>query len=132
MLDVKCAVEYMSFSAHADAKGILQVIRQCKPANVMLVHGEKSKMYRPPSFHLCNTTWLHFLFVGVFERLLVDCSRDFLKQKIRRDFGIPCYNPPNHTSITVKTKESIPVNISIKLLKRRVVGSGLPAFAGVH
>jgi integrator complex subunit 11 len=34
----------MSFSAHADAKGIMQLISHCCPANVMLVHGEAAKM----------------------------------------------------------------------------------------
>ena len=34
----------MSFSAHADAKGILNLIKHVDPENVMLVHGEKSKM----------------------------------------------------------------------------------------
>lgn len=34
----------MSFSAHADAKGIMQLIRQCEPKNVVLVHGEGAKM----------------------------------------------------------------------------------------
>jgi integrator complex subunit 11 len=43
-LDVRCKVRYLSFSAHADAKGILQLVRQCQPRNVMLVHGEKHKM----------------------------------------------------------------------------------------
>ncbi len=38
------SVEYMSFSAHADAKGIMQLIRQCEPAKVLLVHGEATKM----------------------------------------------------------------------------------------
>lgn len=37
-------VEYMSFSAHADAKGIMQLIRQAEPRNVLLVHGEAKKM----------------------------------------------------------------------------------------
>lgn len=37
-------VQYMSFSAHADAKGIMQLIRMCEPDNVMLVHGEAVKM----------------------------------------------------------------------------------------
>ena len=37
-------VEYMSFSAHADAKGIMQLISQCEPRNVLLVHGEADKM----------------------------------------------------------------------------------------
>lgn len=34
----------MSFSAHADAKGIMQLIQYCEPKNVMLVHGEAEKM----------------------------------------------------------------------------------------
>lgn len=34
----------MSFSAHADAKGILQLIRNVNPRNVMFVHGENQKM----------------------------------------------------------------------------------------
>lgn len=38
------SVEYMSFSAHADAKGIMQLIRNCQPKNVMFVHGEDVKM----------------------------------------------------------------------------------------
>ncbi|XP_067658938.1 integrator complex subunit 11-like [Haliotis asinina] len=44
MLDVRMSVQYMSFSAHADAKGIMQLISQCEPRNVMLVHGEAAKM----------------------------------------------------------------------------------------
>ena len=43
-VDVRLSVEYMSFSAHADAKGIMQLIRHCEPKNVMLVHGEALKM----------------------------------------------------------------------------------------
>eukprot|EP01118_Nematostelium_gracile_P013732 TRINITY_DN521_c0_g1_i2.p1 TRINITY_DN521_c0_g1~~TRINITY_DN521_c0_g1_i2.p1 ORF type:complete len:521 (+),score=108.64 TRINITY_DN521_c0_g1_i2:319-1881(+) len=44
-IDVKCSVVNLSFSAHADAKGIIQLIRQSQPKNVMLVHGEKLKMH---------------------------------------------------------------------------------------
>lgn len=44
VIDVKMSVEYMSFSAHADAKGIMQLIQYCEPKNVMLVHGEAAKM----------------------------------------------------------------------------------------
>ncbi|XP_049852063.1 integrator complex subunit 11-like [Schistocerca gregaria] len=43
-VEVKLKVQGISFSAHADAKGILQLIEQCRPKNVMLVHGEKEKM----------------------------------------------------------------------------------------
>jgi len=44
LIDVNLKVEYMSFSAHADAKGIMQLINYCKPKNVLLVHGEAKKM----------------------------------------------------------------------------------------
>lgn len=44
MVNVRLSVQYMSFSAHADAKGIMQLLRQAAPKNVMLVHGEASKM----------------------------------------------------------------------------------------
>uniref|UniRef100_A0A8C4Z5F0 Integrator complex subunit 11 n=1 Tax=Gadus morhua TaxID=8049 RepID=A0A8C4Z5F0_GADMO len=43
-LEVKLQVEYMSFSAHADAKGIMQLIRMAEPRNMLLVHGEAVKM----------------------------------------------------------------------------------------
>ncbi|XP_071500936.1 integrator complex subunit 11-like [Diadema antillarum] len=43
-IDVKLSVQYMSFSAHADAKGIMQLVRMCEPQNVILVHGEAKKM----------------------------------------------------------------------------------------
>merc|ERR1712137_1161000 len=44
VVDVKLSVQYMSFSAHADAKGIMQLISWCEPKNVMPVHGEGEKM----------------------------------------------------------------------------------------
>ena len=34
----------MSFSAHADSKGILNLIKHCEPESVVLVHGEKNRM----------------------------------------------------------------------------------------
>jgi len=43
-LAVNLQVRNLSFSAHADAKGILQLIKNCQPAAVVLVHGEQSKM----------------------------------------------------------------------------------------
>lgn len=44
VVEVKLSVQYMSFSAHADAKGIMQLIQYCEPRAVMLVHGESNKM----------------------------------------------------------------------------------------
>eukprot|EP00191_Tetraselmis_sp_GSL018_P024432 CAMPEP_0177626196 /NCGR_PEP_ID=MMETSP0419_2-20121207/30522_1 /TAXON_ID=582737 /ORGANISM="Tetraselmis sp., Strain GSL018" /LENGTH=635 /DNA_ID=CAMNT_0019127229 /DNA_START=149 /DNA_END=2057 /DNA_ORIENTATION=- len=43
-LSVACKVRYLSFSAHADAKGIMRLVQQCAPRHVMLVHGERSRM----------------------------------------------------------------------------------------
>ncbi|KAH9362296.1 integrator complex subunit 11 [Haemaphysalis longicornis] len=59
VVEVKMSVQYMSFSAHADAKGIMQLIRQCEPANVLLVHGEAGKM--------------DFLRKKVLQELAIDC-----------------------------------------------------------
>uniref|UniRef100_A0A0R3SET5 Integrator complex subunit 11 n=1 Tax=Hymenolepis diminuta TaxID=6216 RepID=A0A0R3SET5_HYMDI len=41
---VNLRVEYLSFSAHADARGIMQLISYCRPGHVLLVHGESGKM----------------------------------------------------------------------------------------
>lgn len=43
-INVNLRVENLSFSAHADAKGIMQMISMCDPKNVIFVHGEKEKM----------------------------------------------------------------------------------------
>jgi integrator complex subunit 11 len=43
-LNVNIQVRNLSFSAHADSKGIMQLIQMCQPRNVMLVHGEARKM----------------------------------------------------------------------------------------
>ena len=42
--DVKMKVHNIAFSAHADMTGIIKIIDQCKPKNIMLVHGELTKM----------------------------------------------------------------------------------------
>lgn len=39
-IEVKCDVYYMSFSAHADAKGILSLVKNASPKNLVLVHGD--------------------------------------------------------------------------------------------
>ncbi|XP_068589501.1 integrator complex subunit 11 [Cebidichthys violaceus] len=95
-LDVKLQVEYMSFSAHADAKGIMQLIRMAEPRNMLLVHGEAVKM-------------------------------EFLKGKIEQEFSIDCHMPANGETVTVTTNPSVPVDISLNLLKREMaLGGPLP------
>lgn len=41
---VRCTICQASFSAHADAKGILGLVRTTRPAAVIMVHGERHKM----------------------------------------------------------------------------------------
>ena len=43
-IEVKCEVYYMSFSAHADQKGLLQLINNISPKNLMLIHGDYEAM----------------------------------------------------------------------------------------
>lgn len=86
IVEVKMSVQYMSFSAHADAKGIMQLIQYCEPKNVMLVHGEAAKM-------------------------------EFLKEKIKKEFGLECYMPANGETCIVNTSITIPLDVSLKLLK---------------
>ncbi|XP_033084664.1 integrator complex subunit 11 isoform X2 [Trachypithecus francoisi] len=95
MLEVKMQVEYMSFSAHADAKGIMQLVGQAEPESVLLVHGEAKKM-------------------------------EFLKQKIEQELRVSCYMPANGETVTLPTSPSIPVGISLGLLKREMAQGLLP------
>lgn len=43
-LDVRCQIHHLSFSAHTDAKGIMDLLRHVGPRHVILVHGERPKM----------------------------------------------------------------------------------------
>ncbi len=44
VIEVNLMIKHLSFSAHADAKGIMQLIEQSGAKNVVLVHGEAGKM----------------------------------------------------------------------------------------
>uniref|UniRef100_A0A2R5LD17 Integrator complex subunit 11 n=1 Tax=Ornithodoros turicata TaxID=34597 RepID=A0A2R5LD17_9ACAR len=92
VIQVNMSVQYMSFSAHADAKGIMQLIHQCQPANVLLVHGEARKM-------------------------------EFLRKKVLQEFGIECYMPANGETVKMETPDTIPMDVSLPLLKRALQGS---------
>ncbi|KAF9174598.1 Integrator complex subunit 11 [Mortierella sp. AD011] len=89
-VDVNLQVKNLSFSAHADAKGIMQLIRQCEAKNVVLVHGEKSSM-------------------------------GFLKSRIMTEFGIPCFDPANGTTVSIETSHVIPIEMSASLLKQHLI-----------
>ena len=43
-IPVNLKVFNMSFSAHADSKGIMELLTHLEPKNVFLVHGEKQRM----------------------------------------------------------------------------------------
>ncbi|KAI7825178.1 integrator complex subunit 11-like protein [Gamsiella multidivaricata] len=89
-VEVNLQVKNLSFSAHADAKGIMQLIRQCEAKNVVLVHGEKNQM-------------------------------GYLKSRIMTEFGIPCFDPANGTTISIETSHVIPIEMSASLLKRHLI-----------
>jgi len=52
-----------------------------------------------------------------------------LKQRIVREFGINCYDPPNGTSVKIATKKTLPINVSAGLLKRQFQQSRYPESA---
>ncbi|KAI5181460.1 integrator complex subunit 11 [Nematocida sp. AWRm80] len=43
---VNMKVKNMPFSAHADQKGIISLVQQCRPKNIVLVHGDLKRMQR--------------------------------------------------------------------------------------
>lgn len=43
-IHVKCDVVRISFTAHSDANGLMQIIGQCRPNQVVLVHGQFESM----------------------------------------------------------------------------------------
>ncbi|XP_055958003.1 cleavage and polyadenylation specificity factor subunit 3 isoform X1 [Patella vulgata] len=45
-LQMKCSVDYISFSAHADYQQTSEFLRELKPPHVVLVHGEANEMSR--------------------------------------------------------------------------------------
>lgn len=87
--DINMKVYNISLSGHADMSGILKIIGQCKPENVMLVHGDKGKM-------------------------------NILKEKIKAEFEIPVYYPPNDTLIEIPTNKKIPILVNKNLIQKFV------------
>ena len=120
IIDVKMQVSALSFSAHADAKGILQLIEACKPGAVVLVHGERKKMnylkskisssFGIPSYNPPNG---EALAVPVSPRIRVSLHPDLastaLAAKRKR---IPVATPP-HTVSTRAPKRSRGLSSSV-------------------
>ena len=111
IVEVKMSVQYMSFSAHADAKGIMQLIRHCQPKNVMLVHGEEVKM--------------EFLKGKILQEFSIPCLMPANGESVI----IPTYhNIPVHLSMNV-LKRSLPEsdlpNAPLESKQRRIITAAL-------
>ena len=100
-LSVTCAVRQHSFSAHADAKGLLSLMGRSCPQTVVLVHGERRKMatlrmrvmallckpcYAPQNGEGLQLSAQHFLFLRTASRASKQASREHEAQEnIPRD-----------------------------------------------
>ena len=104
----------MSFSAHADAKGIMQLIKNCEPKNVVLVHGENQKMD-----FLKNQIQKEY---GEKKRGFLTMSsmlEAYWQFKLHIFKGIDCFKPANGETIYVKSNPAVPAHISVELLKNQ-------------
>ncbi|KAI5077514.1 hypothetical protein GOP47_0007338 [Adiantum capillus-veneris] len=123
-LEVRCQVHMLSFSAHTDAKGIMDLLRHVGAKHVILVHGEKPKMA------LLKTRIISELGVPCFDpgngetvevpsRLLVKilASEKFLTNARQPILG--------YTEATSKVGDA---NVSDKILK----GVSVPAVSGTQ
>lgn len=106
-VEVRCKVKNLSFSAHADAKGIMQLIKMSQPANIILVHGEKGKMYVEG---MCRQDC-------ALRKPPIFACRQSLKQRVKREFNIPCFDPANGSTVTIKTASHVPIQISPALMR---------------
>lgn len=95
VIEVKMAVEYMSFSAHADAKGIMQLISHCEPRNVLLVHGEGEKMV--------------FLKNKIQQEFGIDC---FMPENGETSIIKTKHNIPLDTSLNLLKRQLVPAEES--------------------
>ena len=71
--DVRCEIQTISFSAHSDHRGILQVLRWVHPDNVVLVHGEEERM-RGLMQEVQNSLGLPCYNPGNLETLVIKCE----------------------------------------------------------
>jgi integrator complex subunit 11 len=96
IIEVRCDVYYMSFSAHADAKGLLQLVKNASPKNLVLVHGDAEVMKKfqvnVESTLNISTTMpanLNEIFFNVYDMYYqIDISMDlFSKLKYLLDYS---------------------------------------------
>jgi integrator complex subunit 11 len=71
--EVRCEIQTISFSAHSDHRGILQVLRWVHPDNVVLVHGEEERM-RGLCTEVQNLLGVPCYYPGNYEKLVIHCD----------------------------------------------------------
>ena len=86
--DVKMKIRNMSFSAHADAKGILQLIKHVEPKHVVFVHGDKVNFV------------FFFLITQIFKKKM-----EVLREVVIDSFKLPCHMPANFEWLTLESPE---------------------------
>ncbi|KAI3389002.1 hypothetical protein SNEBB_006655 [Seison nebaliae] len=126
MVNVRLQVEYMSFSAHADAKGIMQLIQMCRAKHVLLVHGEATKMnflkkciedeYGVPCYFPANGQYTSINLdyrpiIGLMEKKYISTNQtfsqytdNFLEGKIKKSLLLTDEN--EMTPIKIEKKKS--------------------------
>eukprot|EP00026_Physarum_polycephalum_P004180 Phypoly_transcript_04197.p1 GENE.Phypoly_transcript_04197~~Phypoly_transcript_04197.p1 ORF type:complete len:689 (+),score=102.38 Phypoly_transcript_04197:127-2193(+) len=108
-LEVKCKVANLSFSAHADAKGIMQLLRMAEPRTVLLVHGERGKMgelkaritrelgvacFDPPNGATVTIPTHPFIPVDISRRLLKRARNPSLSKELTSSSGAGTLSSP--------------------------------------
>eukprot|EP00475_Leptophrys_vorax_P040773 TRINITY_DN7619_c0_g1_i11.p1 TRINITY_DN7619_c0_g1~~TRINITY_DN7619_c0_g1_i11.p1 ORF type:complete len:595 (-),score=135.42 TRINITY_DN7619_c0_g1_i11:3475-5187(-) len=120
-VDVKCKVSRISFSAHTDSTGILQMIEYTKPSNVVLVHGTMHKMmslketiqdrFSVPCYCPANGDVLSFPTKNYVQCLL---SSDVVSELKQRN----CDEVRFKSVVIKKHDEDLPMLVSVKELSK--------------
>lgn len=145
--EVKCKVRYLSFSAHADSAGIMRLIKQVRPKNLVLVHGEYEGMKAfakhiamelgIPVSHPANGQTIYIKKQNAEDKVTVYYSPEMLLEAsglLRRneegtsDFGIKeLQDPPDQVPSFIFTlpnevkQEAIRENMKIVLSRNHMV-----------
>ena len=86
IIEVRCDIEYMSFSAHADAKGILQLIKHSSPKNLVFVHGDSEVMKKLQKTVEVNLKMNSFLPKNHEEVFFYEKMKMFKRISMKSDF----------------------------------------------
>lgn len=88
--EIKLEVKNIAFSAHADAAGIINIIDQCDPKSILLVHGEKARMnilkkkitkeFKIPVYLPVNGALLH---IPTNKEIKINFNKDELERFIK-------------------------------------------------